>query len=327
MPARSREHRFSSTYAEELMYRKIIVGYDGSEQAGDALALGRMLAGDTGAKLLLVGVFSSEVPVVPRWGPFAEGVRNQVEKALEDAAATIGTGAVETASVGSASAADALQDLAEREKADLVVLGSCHRGRVGRVLTGAVSDHLLRGAPCPVAIAPRGFADRLDDGLHVIGVAFDATPESKRALAEAARIGAAVHATLRIFAVAESKLYFGYPPVPSTYNYEETFRSMKEHLEREIAEVLETLPRTLRASGEVLSGDAAGVLSSKAEEGLDLLVAGSRGYGPARRVLLGSVSSKLARSLPCAFLVVPRAAGPGEDARGAAVGAGEGAVD
>ena len=38
----------------------------------------------------------------------------------------------------------------------------------------------------------------------------------------------------------------------------------------------------------------------------DLLVVGSRGYGPFRRVLLGSVSAKLAESSPCPFLVCPR---------------------
>jgi nucleotide-binding universal stress UspA family protein len=39
---------------------------------------------------------------------------------------------------------------------------------------------------------------------------------------------------------------------------------------------------------------------------LDLLVAGSRGYGPSGRASLGSVSTALLRSLPCPVLVVPR---------------------
>jgi nucleotide-binding universal stress UspA family protein len=96
--------------------------------------------------------------------------------------------------------------------------------------------------------------------------------------------------------------------MPTTYDHEEAFRSMKEHLEHELARALDSLPRELRASGSVLSGDAAELLASKAEEGMDVLVAGSRGYGPARRVLIGSVSSKLARSCPCPLLVVPRTA-------------------
>ena len=113
---------------------------------------------------------------------------------------------------------------------------------------------------------------------------------------------------MRIFAVAESDIFFGYSAMPSAYDQAELFRSQKEHLEREIAEVLEELPRGLRASGEVLRGNAAETIASKADEGVDLLVMGSRGYGPARRVLLGSVSSELARSAPCPLLVVPRTA-------------------
>jgi nucleotide-binding universal stress UspA family protein len=167
---------------------------------------------------------------------------------------------------------------------------------------------LFAGAPCAIAMAPLGFSNRSADDLRVIGVAFDGSGESEAALAEAARLGEAASATLRVFAVAEAHVYLGYPPVPSTYDHEGALHSIKEHLDRAIAKALETLPRDLRASGQVLSGHAAELLMSKAEEGVDLLVTGSRGYGPARRVLLGSVSSKLARSAPCPLLVVPRTA-------------------
>jgi nucleotide-binding universal stress UspA family protein len=42
--------------------------------------------------------------------------------------------------------------------------------------------------------------------------------------------------------------------------------------------------------------------------GIDLLVLGSRGYGPALRTMLGSATSELMRSAPCPLLVFPRAA-------------------
>jgi nucleotide-binding universal stress UspA family protein len=288
------------------VYRKIIVGYDGSDQARDALALGRVLAKTTNANLLLTRVFRRDIPIAPGWERHLEALRAEAEVQLEEAAAILEDTDVEIRATGSSSAAWGLQDLAESEHADLIVLGSSHRGRAGRVLMGTVSDRLLHGSPCAVAVAPRGFSELSDPGIRVIGVAFDATPESKSALAEAARIGEAASATLRVFAVAESNIHFGYAAVGLTQK--QVFESMKEHLEREIAEAIEELPRELRASGEVLSGDAAETLVSKAEEGVDLLVMGSRGYGPARRVLLGSVSSKLARSAPCPLLVVPRTA-------------------
>jgi nucleotide-binding universal stress UspA family protein len=49
------------------------------------------------------------------------------------------------------------------------------------------------------------------------------------------------------------------------------------------------------------------VLADQAADA-DLLVTGSRGYGPLRRVLIGSVSTPLMHSAPCPVMVVPRTA-------------------
>jgi nucleotide-binding universal stress UspA family protein len=38
------------------------------------------------------------------------------------------------------------------EAADLIVVGTHGRGRVGRLVLGSVSDHVVRHAPCPVLI-------------------------------------------------------------------------------------------------------------------------------------------------------------------------------
>jgi nucleotide-binding universal stress UspA family protein len=43
-------------------------------------------------------------------------------------------------------------EAAEAEGADLIVVGSHGRGRVGRFLIGSVSDHVIRNAAAPVLI-------------------------------------------------------------------------------------------------------------------------------------------------------------------------------
>ena len=43
-----------------------------------------------------------------------------------------------------------------------------------------------------------------------------------------------------------------------------------------------------------------------AGKNLDLIVCGSRGYGPFRQVVLGSVSSELVTEARCPILIVPR---------------------
>src|SRR5262245_40749084 len=79
------------------------------------------------------------------------------------------------------SPADALQALAERGEADLVVLGSTHHGHVGSVSPGSVAEHLLHGARCRLLIAPRGYsrADHSQDRLRVVAVGYDGMAESQ----------------------------------------------------------------------------------------------------------------------------------------------------
>lgn len=67
-----------------------------------------------------------------------------------------------------------------------------------------------------------------------------------------------------------------------------------------------SIPESLDADGRLLDGAAADAVADDARNGVDLLCLGSRGYGPLRRVLLGSVSSKLVATAPCPLLVVPR---------------------
>ena len=52
--------------------------------------------------------------------------------------------------IPSDSAARALSEVAEAEHADLIVVGSSRRSKLGRLLPGTTAERLLRDAPCPV---------------------------------------------------------------------------------------------------------------------------------------------------------------------------------
>jgi nucleotide-binding universal stress UspA family protein len=85
----------------------------------------------------------------------------------------------------------------------------------------------------------------------------------------------------------------------------EVRKDYQEALDR----VLAGLPDGVQATGELRYGEVVDELSMVAERGVDLLVCGSRGYGPVRRVLLGTVSSALVRQASVPVLVVPRGGG------------------
>jgi nucleotide-binding universal stress UspA family protein len=65
--------------------------------------------------------------------------------------------------------------------------------------------------------------------------------------------------------------------------------------------------RAARRSRAVERGAAS--LLAEVSSGLDLIACGSRGYGPLRAVLLGAVSTRLARTAACPLLVTPRGHG------------------
>ena len=83
---------------------------------------------------------------------------------------------------------------------------------------------------------------------------------------------------------------------------------MREDSRAALDKALAALPEGVTAGEEILEGDIVDELASLDEHEVDLLVCGSRGYGPVRRVLLGGVLRKLIRRAACPVVVVPRGA-------------------
>ncbi len=203
------------------------------------------------------------------------------------------------------SPAAGLQALAQREHAGLIVIGSSDRSGIGRIFVGGTGERLLSGAPAPVAVAPAGFS-AAGGGVRLVGCGFDGSEESHRAVAWAADLARRVPAQLRLLSVYErtlpASLAVGGGPATASVN-DVLRRRRAETLARAVSE----LDAGIKVDGALLDGDARELLVRESG-GLDLLVVGSRGYGPLRAVLLGSVSSALVRSAASPLVVVPRAA-------------------
>jgi nucleotide-binding universal stress UspA family protein len=283
-------------------YSKLIAGYDGSDHAVDGLALAELIADVTGAGLLVVDVVPHEFPYAPGSPEREDVLRAQARDMLVDAIAE--SERVQTRVAAARSPGQGLHQVAESEQADAIVVGSSHRGRVGRVLAGSVTERLLQGSPCPVAVAPVGFRERTGDGLGVVACAFDGTDESRLAAQHAEYLARSAGAVLRLLAVHEPELIFGLDQVPAAYNPDETAASERKRLAHELEQAAAAVAPGVEVQHELLEGSAAEALAGAASDGVDLLTVGSRAYGP--RVLLGSVSSALVRSSPVAVLVVPR---------------------
>jgi nucleotide-binding universal stress UspA family protein len=185
------------------------------------------------------------------------------------------------------------------------VVGSTHRGAIGRLLPGAVGERLLTGAACPVALAPRGYTEQSPTSLQRVGVAFDGSVEADAALEVARACARSSGARLRIISVFEP-MAFGAIATGRTGG-----ASVNELLR---AELRSALDEAVAASsdggapeGRFLEGSAAELLAAESTD-LDLLVTGSRRYGPRAAVLLGGTTHALMQSAACPCLVVPRGA-------------------
>ena len=197
----------------------------------------------------------------------------------------------------------ALHLAAKRHHASLIVVGSAHRGIIGRVLAGDVTMGTLHGAECPVIVAPRGFADRRS-ALQTIGVGFDGTPESRAATELARDLATTAGARLNVIRVLEPPSTGG-PALGYDAEWAQRAEERREGIRAELDALLAELGDI--ATGEVVVGDPSTELAYAGNE-LDLLVTGSRGYGPLRRLMLGSTSTRLVREAPCPVLVLTRGA-------------------
>jgi nucleotide-binding universal stress UspA family protein len=127
--------------------RRTLIGFDGSPGAYDAVALAHDLVPDAAA--LLVYVPPGEDPVARHYRPV------ESPAAFFDRATAMLPGAkVDARSYAGASPAHVLCDLTDKEALDLVVVGSPHRGAIGRALIGSVAEALVHGAGAPVVLAP-----------------------------------------------------------------------------------------------------------------------------------------------------------------------------
>src|SRR5829696_1649192 len=152
---------------------KVLIGVDGSERSEDAVAFGRNLALAAGAPVVLAMAQRSD-PFRPGAEAHAARLRQEADRTLARLAAGLSdVDEVEVRPlVANTSPAHALQETAEEEKAGIIVVGSSHTGRLGRVLPGSTAERLLHGAPCPVAVVPLGYRDRATPARPVVGCAY-----------------------------------------------------------------------------------------------------------------------------------------------------------
>ena len=273
------------------MFTSIVVGVDCREGGRDALALAALLQAAGGGEVVALHACGS-APLIH------EDVLVEVEAALAHAGAT-GRALVVT----DRSPAHALRTAAEREAAELIVVGSSRRGGAERVLAGDDAAATLHCAPCAVAVAPAGFADA-PRPLPRVGVGLDDSRESRHALDLARRLAHRAGAYIRAITVVTPTVPL-WPAITWNTAWAGEDTSTLQTDDRRVARITAGLADDI--TPETMVGTPWKELASRSVD-LDLLVVGSRAYGPVRRLMLGSTAAKLTRHAACPLLVAPRGA-------------------
>jgi nucleotide-binding universal stress UspA family protein len=293
------------------MSKPIIVGYD--PQTFDrapvnfAVAAARL----TGAPLVIASVCADSAArdgsaagrLDEDLAADASGALDEVDRELD--AEDI---AVEFRQIDNMSAARGLHEAAEAQDAGLLVVGSTNRGALGRVLPGSTAERLMHGAPCPIAIVPHEW--EAGGGLNTIGVAYVDTDEARQALRGAHALARRTGAKLRVLTAVKAGLSaYGATeattPVQAAKGITDIEGELRTQAENALRQQTDALGDGVPVETDAFVEDPADVLI-RVSENLDLIVCGSRGYGPLRAVLLGGVSRRLAADARCPVIVLPR---------------------
>lgn len=287
------------------MTAKILVGVEESDRSKDAVAFASRLARATGAELVLANAFPyDDFPSRAASPAMREYLCQDAQETLDRMSElAAGVADVRTCTIASVSPAHALHVLMERESPLLVVIGSSHRGALGRAFAGTTAERLVHGSPCSVAVVPRTYR-AADKPVMTVGVAYDGSDECKAALSAATATARALGAGLRVIRVFEGALA-GTPALMSGPGFVADLGDLEERARQGLEAAVADLKDVVSVEAVLAVGDPVRELTAQSE-GVDLMFAGSRGYGPLRAVLAGSVSGRLLRAAACPVIVVPR---------------------
>jgi len=279
-----------------MMFKNVIVGVDGRSGGRDAIALASNLI-DPDGKLALAHVHSGDLRPSHALAPgLVRGEREASHKLLEQERAGADVKA-ELISIVSMSPGRGLHEQAEERDADLLVVGSCSHGAFGRAMLGDDTRAALNGAPCAVAIASLGYAEH-PTAIIKVGVGYDGSQESKAALAMAQKLAGSTKATVHVLEVVSIPTYAFSGLIPP---------AIGESIDVMLQEANGRMKGLPNVEGHAVYGLTGEELAAFGEQ-VDILVLGSRGYGPMRRLVLGSTSDYLERHARCPLLVLPRSA-------------------
>ena len=128
---------------------KILVGFDGSNTAKDAIAYAKVQAGTFDAKVFVVTCVAQSHEVKPKdmdRMADADAALARIQDVLEKDGISCETRLL----VGEWSPGERLVQFAKEIEADAIIVGIRRRSKIGKLLMGSTAQYVILEAHCPV---------------------------------------------------------------------------------------------------------------------------------------------------------------------------------
>ncbi|GBG74552.1 hypothetical protein CBR_g18963 [Chara braunii] len=218
---------------------------------------------------------------------------------------------------------DAICRHVEKDGADILVLGCRGLGGVKRAFLGSVSDHCAHHCPCPVVVVkdphvPQGEANPMEtdyerriivavDQSYDAAIAFTWAVDNFFRCTDTVTVLHVLPRLLPAYTIDVSGTALGMMPVSvseaAMARLSKNAAEAGEELLRKFAE--QAKEANLNCTTRLIPGDPREVIIDECERlCATSLVIGSRGLGPIKRAILGSVSDHCAHNAPCPVIIV-----------------------
>jgi nucleotide-binding universal stress UspA family protein len=296
------------------MYDHLVVAVDGSDEAGRAARHGIRFARAFDASVTVLSVVERAAVRLVETAGNGRRLRERSEAALADVervAAELGHPVTTTVLEGTPAAR--IGDYAAERNADAIVVGRRGATGLGARLLGGVTERIVHRSDVPVFVVPgetAGDGDEPDYGRVLVTT--DGSERAEAAIPHGTAIARRYGAGLHVLNVVDLQAAGG------VFNAGGLERELLERLDARGRDAVDRAARRVRASAPGVTvrtaverttsfgGAAAGVREYVGTTGIDLVVMSSRGRSNLQRQLLGSVASRVLRTVDVPVLVVPR---------------------
>ena len=282
------------------MYEKLLLPYDGSEQAAGILHHAGEIAHVMDATVRVLYVADTRRDSVTVLEGETEDVLVEYgEEVVSEAGKTLDTLGVEyTTDVVQGTPAETIAEYAAQFDFDVVLLPTHGTAGVAKNLLGGVTEKVIRLSSVPVLTVRMEPDETLEFPYERILVATDGSESARAASSHAISLAQVLDAELHVLSVVEVG------PIPGAAVVEDE----AERIAREAIETVESMAAEAgldSVTGHVEQGSPADLIQSTVED-LDAhaVVLGATGNGRIERILLGSVAEKAVRTVSVPVITV-----------------------